>query len=324
MTWTVPYHAPNMDTWHGRPDTPLNACVFQHIKLLNLAESVVKPNLPAFALLGFCCDEGIRRNHGRVGAASGPIAIREYLAKLPFKREHILCYDAGNIVCHDGDLETAQSALGAAVTILLDHHITPILLGGGHEIAWGHYQGIAKAKRQQPLSIINFDAHYDMRPLLNNQLGSSGTPFLQIAQAQQEANKVFDYHVIGIQDTGNTTALTQTASHWHTTAYSADAMHLEPLTAAHAYVQHVLQKASAIYVSICLDVFANAYAPGVSAPQVLGLTPWQVLPLLKQIATSGKVMSYDLAELSPPLDNDFSTTRLAATLCHRIIHQHQF
>ncbi len=44
----------------------------------------------------------------------------------------------------------------------------PIVLGGGHEIAFGHYCGIkdynASIDRKDKLGIINFDAHFDLRP----------------------------------------------------------------------------------------------------------------------------------------------------------------
>ena len=98
------------------------------------------------------------------------------------QKQNFICFDAGNIVCADGDLETSQLALGEVVTILLENGIKPIVIGGGHELAWGHYQGIADAFPQKNLGIINFDAHFDMRPLLAYDQGSSGTPFLQIAK----------------------------------------------------------------------------------------------------------------------------------------------
>ena len=53
-----------------------------------------------------------------------------------------------------------------------------IVIGGGHETAWGHFQGLAHPNKD--IAILNFDAHFDLRPLINGQLGSSGTPFRQI------------------------------------------------------------------------------------------------------------------------------------------------
>jgi formiminoglutamase len=35
---------------------------------------------PGVVLLGFACDEGVRRNKGRVGAAGAPLAVRKLLA----------------------------------------------------------------------------------------------------------------------------------------------------------------------------------------------------------------------------------------------------
>ena len=35
---------------------------------------------PGVVLLGFACDEGVRRNKGRVGAAAAPLAVRKLLA----------------------------------------------------------------------------------------------------------------------------------------------------------------------------------------------------------------------------------------------------
>ena len=69
-------------------------------------------------------------------------------------------------------------------------------------------------------------------------------------------------------------------------------------------------------------VFAAPFAPGVSAVQPLGLYPWHVIPLARQLAASGKVLSYELSELSPRYDIDQRTARLAANLIYEIIHHH--
>jgi formiminoglutamase len=184
MSWNMRYLPPDPNQWRGRADTPPASCFFQIMQTMNLLESrPFQATQPTFALIGFRCDEGIRRNHGRIGAVEGPAAIRHALGRLPVQKTNFLCYDAGNITCADGDLETSQRALGEVIQLLLDQQIIPIVLGGGHELAWGHYQGIARAYPDKHLGIINFDAHFDMRPLLPEQHGSSGTSFLQIALA---------------------------------------------------------------------------------------------------------------------------------------------
>ncbi len=323
MSWNTLYLAPDQSPWQGRTDTPPASCFFQIMQMLDLQ------NLPTavkheqtFALIGFRCDEGIRRNLGRTGAAEGPHAIRHALARLPVQKQNFICYDAGDIICTDGNLEASQQALGKAIALLLNQGMTPIALGGGHEIAWGHYQGIDQTHPTKHLGIINFDAHFDMRPLLPDNKGSSGTPFLQIAEAHHASNRRLDYNCIGIQHAGNIRQLLETAKHWNTHVIWADELHQGQLEKCVDFVNRVVDENEIVYASICLDVFASAFAPGVSAIQPMGLLPWHITPLIQQLAASGRVISYDIAELSPPYDIDHCTAKLAANLIYEIIHHH--
>ena len=119
MSWTTRYLPPDPNQWRGRSDTPPNSCIFQIVQMMNLLEKKSYPPQEAsFALVGFRCDEGIRRNHGRVGAAEGPAAIRHALGRLPVQKQNFICYDAGSITCADGDLEASQRALGQVIDLI--------------------------------------------------------------------------------------------------------------------------------------------------------------------------------------------------------------
>lgn len=322
MSFESHYQTPSHKLWQGRQDSPPSSTLFQLVKVLDISKAVpLADHLPAFAILGFCCDEGIRRNLGRTGAAEGPDALRSILAKLPSHRQDLQLFDAGNIVCQDHNLETAQTALAEAVLALLERNYTPIVIGGGHEMAWGHYQGIAKQTQKNNLGIINFDAHFDMRPTLENNKGSSGTPFLQIANAHEKENRKFDYSCIGIQPAGNTHGLYVTADRYHTHVLSAEDVkqHADKLP---PFITRAADDNDYLYLSLCLDVFSAADAPGVSAPQAFGLAPWDIIPAVRQIAATGKVISYDIAELSPKYDIDNRTVKLAANFVYEIIHHH--
>ena len=80
-----------------------------------------------------------------------------------------------------------------------------------------------------------------------------------------------------------------------------------------------LSNCKGVYLTVCLDVFADFVAPGVSAQTPLGLVPAQVMPLIKSIAQSGKLLSFDIAELSPKYDLDSKTAALAAYLFAQIL-----
>ena len=78
-------------------------------------------------------------------------------------------------------------------------------------------------------------------------------------------------------------------------------------------------QAEGLFVSIDLDVFAAAYAPGVSAPGTEGLTAEEGRALAYEAGRAAKVRLFELMELSPPHDTDNRTSRLAALLLHAFL-----
>lgn len=308
------YVPANLSIWQGRADSLPGERFFQRVKPLDLANAEFC-EAPAYALLGFACDEGVRRNLGRVGAALGPQAFRTQFGKLAcHKPNSWVFYDAGDISC-DHDLAKAQNELGQAVKKLRALNYLPILIGGGHEIAFGHYLGL----EEKDLAIINFDAHFDLRPTSKAMKESSGTPFRQIAERRKLEGLDFDYTVIGVQKTSNTRSLFEAAQELKVVSVFADDIH-QDLTAAIKQVADLVAHKKAIYLTICLDVIAENFAPGVSAPQIFGLSPWQVAQLLKPIVASNRIISFDIAELSPPHDENHRTARLAAELVTKIAY----
>ena len=84
MSWNTRYIPPDKTLWLGRTDTPPASSFFQIMQIINLLDDKkMDTRQHTFALIGFRCDEGIGRNHGRIGASEGPTAIRQALAKLP-------------------------------------------------------------------------------------------------------------------------------------------------------------------------------------------------------------------------------------------------
>lgn len=324
MTWEARYLPPDPTVWLGRTDIPDGSCFFQHIKLLNLlADKPARSHGTTFALIGFKCDEGVQRDLGRTGAFEGPTAIRHRLSKLPVQKPDICIYDVGNIICTDHDLEASQKALADVVALLQAQDIRPIVMGGGHEVAWGHYQGLAQQIHpDKHLGLINFDAHFDLHPMEPTFRASSTTAFYQIAEAHEKEKRRFDYNCIGIQHVGNIRQAFELAKKLDVKFIFADELHQGQAEKCFDFVDRIVDQNDLIYISLSLDVFSPAFAPGVSTIQPLGLNPWHVIPLIRQLASSGKAISYDIAEHVPRYDIDHRTSKLAATLIYEIIHHH--
>jgi formiminoglutamase len=218
-------------------------------------------------LIGFPYDEGVRRNQGRPGAAQAPTEIRRWLYRLTSRDAQtgtdLGCLpplDAGN-VRSVGTLENAQASLGEVVAVILGSSAVPVVLGGGHETAYGHFLGYVGAGRR--VRIINLDAHLDVRPLLDGQ-GHSGSPFRQAQEhpsgllaryvclgAQPHAVSV--EHVRYVRDRGGEVR------------WCGDALPdvAESLRTA---CERLQTEGCQVYVSVDADVVRAADVPGVSAP----------------------------------------------------------
>ena len=91
---------------------------------------------PGNVLIGFACDAGVVRNHGRAGAAGGPAAVRKLLVNCAWHQTHPV-YDGGNVLCEGDALEAAQFVLGTHVAAVLEAGHLPLVIGGGHEVGVG-------------------------------------------------------------------------------------------------------------------------------------------------------------------------------------------
>jgi formiminoglutamase len=301
------YQLPDLSIWSGRDDTK-NERLFQKMNILDCNHLPASLPQNSLVFLGFASDEGVRRNLGRIGAAKGPESLRKALGNLPFFPCDKYFWDAGNVFCVlEGDLEKSQQILGQLVHELRQRGAFVIVLGGGHEMAWGHFQGLA----EQGCDVVNFDAHFDLRPLLENTKGSSGTSFRQIHEYSYKKNIPCRYACLGVQPFGNTNTLFDYAKTLPTYYAMAEKMVYQPVQ-VHESLATWLSSAKRIYLTLCLDVFAAAYAPGVSAPQAMGLTPPVLLPFFRQVLESGKVIGFDIAELNPAYDRDNQTAALGA------------
>ena len=316
----------DLSVWTGRNDPEDGELGLRfHNKVKSAEESSSHPGV---MLLGFACDEGVARNKGRVGAYGGPIGVRKALANMAWHHGNGYVYDGGDICCDDQDLVRAQRVLAESITQALDQHHFPVVIGGGHEIAWASFQGLANHLEQEGFSskiprigIINFDAHYDLRtPSGASAHGSSGTPFAQMAEYCHKHKWPFEYACLGVSRTSNTKALFDKAE-------SLSVLTIEDVDFTSSNLPDIKYKVEAfiarcdyLYLTIDLDVSPAAVAPGVSAPAAHGISYPMVEAILPIILTARqsngdrKLCMADVAEFNPIFDTDGHTARLAARL----------
>ncbi len=319
------YDRADPELWAGRKSDQ-KLYLHEKVECMALEELTQEADSKIFALLGYACDEGVRRNQGRIGAEYGPGQIRRQLAKLPnLLNEGTRFVDLGNVNCLGGNMEGAQAHLAELVSQTLGKNAFPLLLGGGHDMAYGHFTGIKKyVGGDKSIGIINFDAHFDLRiPNMEDseKTGNSGTPFYQIAKDCEKSGTPFQYLCLGIRKDANTKVLFQTAQNLEVSYVEKHNFTMHHLEAVKTEIGRFSENLDYIYVTVDLDGFSSAYAPGTSAASPMGFDPQLVMECLEQIIKSNKLISLDIAEMNPDYDLDHQTAKLAASLVHFVLHQ---
>jgi formiminoglutamase len=266
-------------------------------------------------LIGFPQDEGVRRNGGRVGAAAAPDEVRDRFYRLTpwdgasgtdLTRLNLL--DLGNVDT-EGTLEESQAALGEVVGAVLAAGAVPVVLGGGHETAFGHYLGYANAGL--PVGIVNLDAHLDVRPTLEGK-GHSGSPFRQAMEHPPFPLAGDDYVCLGAQPFSTSQQHAQLVRQRGGVIRWRDEVAGSLDVSFRRECERLVSRGCRVYVTVDADVVRCADVPGVSAPNALGLAGEEVIRCLRLAGATPAVSSLDIVEINPSLDRDGQSARWAA------------
>lgn len=257
-------------------------------------------------LIGFPSDEGVRRNHGRPGAALAPGEIRKALSELEQGADDAVrnllagARDLGDVVA-TGDVEADQVRLAETVAPWLAEGAIPVILGGGHETAYGHF--LAHAAAGQEVSILNWDAHPDVRPLIDGK-GHSGSPFRQAIL--DESGRCRRYVVAGLLPAR------LVPEHLEFIAQHGGVYHRRSEITLASIEQIYALLTGPVMVSFDMDAVDQTLAPGVSAPADGGMTAELWLHAARLAGRHASTLSMDLVEVNPRFDQGGRTSALAA------------
>lgn len=283
-----------------------------------------------FVLAGYADDEGIRLSGGRPGAVQAPPFVRRFLYKMtpsclsdPDAAPDPAIFDIGDLRPSGETLAERHECARQAAFAALAGGATWLAIGGGHDYGYADasaFSDFCAREGQRPLT-INIDAHLDVRPYVdssNSAVYSSGTPFSRWLDAFPES----DFAAIGLQ------ALCNSRAHrsW-LRARGGRLLFIEDLeasgqtleAAALELLDEWVERRRKAFISIDIDAFSNAFAPGCSQSFSTGLTPAGFFPLLQTLLKRLDVRALAIYETSPPLDQDDRTSKLAAQILHRAI-----
>lgn len=254
-------------------------------------------------ILGCPQDEGVRRNGGRLGAADAPAAARRALYRLGvFGIDDLALFDLGDTLVGP-DLEATHRRQRSIVRQVLATGKLLISIGGGNDISYPDCAGLADVS--QRLLAFNVDAHYDVR---SDNPRNSGTPYRQLLE-EELLNPAY-FIELGSQPFANSPVYSRYLTEKGVRVYS--------LAQIRSYgLQRLLENllradAPAIFWGLDMDVVRAADAPGVSAPNALGMAGEELCRIAMIAGADPRSRLLEITELNPRYDLDGRTARLAA------------
>ncbi|MGQ0660736.1 agmatinase [Sphingosinicella sp.] len=235
------------------------------------------------------------------GAAEGPAAIRAALgsdhsnmtAECGLElRKDILVEDIGDLPLQEDADDPAR--IGEAVTAAARDGAMPISLGGDHMVTGPIVAALAVV--HGPLNILHVDAHPDLYADFDGDPLSHASPFARIMEAGH-ARRLVQF---GIR-TMNAHCRAQ-----------AERFGVEVIEMRDFAPERVPIPEAPLYISIDLDGFDPAFAPGVAHHEPGGLSSREVLQVLHRVR--GPIVGADIVELHPGRDVNGVTATLAAKL----------
>jgi agmatinase len=204
----------------------------------------------------------------------------------------VLFEDAGDLPLKEepGDFALIRDSVRAAS----ESGAVPLVLGGDHAISFPTVEGVAAV--HGPVEILHFDAHSDLYDDFEGDPLSHASPFARIMERGLARRLV----QVGIR-TLNRHLREQ-----------AERFGVETVEMRHFAPDRVPMPGAPLYVSIDLDGFDPAFAPGVSHHEPGGLSVRDVLAVLHRASTP--IVGADIVEYNPQRDVNGVTAVLAAKL----------
>jgi agmatinase len=248
------------------------------------------------------------------GTRNGPRAIIEASAHMElFDEENkIEPYRAGIFVSTEIPLLTTGSLailkeLEKRMNAVIRAGKFPILLGGEHSGTCGAI--ISLKKKYEDLTVLQFDAHADLRD------SYLGTPWNHACVGRRIVDAGAKLVQVGVRSISEEEDRFLRKEEKVKTFYASEVRdNLADVT------RGVVSSLSGnVYISIDLDVFDPGVMPAVGTPEPGGLDWFEVIDILRDVMRSGcNIVGFDVMELSP-LPGIVAPDFLAARLCYRMM-----
>lgn len=199
--------------------------------------------------------------------------------------------------------EAMVDRVAEAVGWILDQGKLPAVLGGEHSITAGCVR--AAAQRVPGLSVLQLDAHADMRDRYLDSPYSHACVMRRVREQVQAAS-------VGIRSMSEEEAIgmrEHPVPLWSVRQFRALKGDWSPILDA---------LTDTVFVTFDLDALDPGLLPGTGTPEPGGLDWYEAVDLLAAVAARKRIVGFDVVELAP-LPGQVASDFLAARLVYRLI-----
>jgi arginase len=288
------------------------------------------------AILGAPLDRGA----GRRGVDMGPSALR--LAGLNAKLESLgyQVEDLGNVSVAQPEstptgpqntkylpqISKSCAKLAGIVKDVVDTGKVPLVLGGDHSVAAGTVSGVAEVFRQrgEKIGLLWIDAHADMNTPESSPSGNvHGMPLACcLGYGPRELTHLFDFApkvegrnvvLIGLRDVDlRERPIVRESGVTAFTMRDIDECGLRNIM--ERAIRTVTEGTAGFHLSLDMDAVDPDEAPGVGTPVRGGMTYREAHLAMETICDSGRLLSMEIVEVNPVLDDANRTALLGVEL----------
>ena len=226
------------------------------------------------------------------GADKGPKAILEASEKVEYydietKSSVYLkgIHTMQELFVSDKKSEEVADMVEEAMLKLLDDKKFPVMLGGEHSVSIGAFRAVAK--RYDDFSILQFDAHTDMR---DEYYGSRYNHGCVLARGKEVCNSITQ---VGIRSMGEEELVNIDQKR---VFYSFD------INAAkdNKWIDKIIEQLSDnVYITVDVDAMDPAYMPATGTPEPEGIKYRDILNVVKAVSQTKHIVACDIVELCP-------------------------
>lgn len=212
--------------------------------------------------------------------------------------------DMGDVAVVHGDISSTLERIAVVVEEVASEGSIPVLVGGEHTITLGALRGLFRSGVKPCLIVL--DAHFDLR---SEYLGLRFSHATVMRRVLEEVGSKIFYVGVRAYEGEEAGIADGMAVISYVTSWNVEVLGVKGVVAR---ARSFLGDCNSIYISIDMDVYDPAYAPGVANPEPGGLPPGKVLPLIAHLAADERVVGADIVEVAPPHDCGDVTSILAA------------